>query len=229
MVSLAKKNIKTISIKDANYPNLLREIYDPPSLLYFCGKLDSLEKICLAVVGSRKYSPYGKQVIDYIIPLLAKRVTIISGLARGIDSLTQAKTVAEGGITIGVLGSGIDEESIYPKENLGLAKRIIEAGGAIISEFPPGSPPQKQNFPKRNRIISGLAHGTLIIEAGLKSGSLITARCALEQGREVMAVPGNICSPTSIGTNNLIKLGARAIGSQEDILEAVKEIKLDKT
>lgn len=218
---LEKENIKTISIDEEGYPKMLSEIYDPPFLLYYKGNINFDEKINLAIVGSRKCTYYGKQIIDLLIPLLIQNdLIIISGLALGIDCLAQLKTINEGGRTIGVLGSGLDKTSIYPKNNSLLANSIVSFGGGLISEFPPGTPPLKQNFPQRNRIISGLSHGTLVVEANFRSGSLITARFSLEQGREVFAVPGNIYNQTSSGPNNLIKLGAKAVTCAEDILES---------
>lgn len=221
VAKMANDEIRAVVLGDDDYPEALAEIYDPPFILYCRGSLpESGEKI-LAVVGARKCTFYGQEVIDKIIPELTKnKIIIASGLALGIDSLAQSKTVASGGRTVAVLGSGVDRASIYPAANQRLAEEIIRSGGAVISEFPPGTPPLKQNFPQRNRIIAGLAWGTLIIEAALKSGSLITARCALEEGREVLAVPGNIFSPASEGPNNLIKSGAKPIAGAEDILEA---------
>jgi DNA processing protein len=220
-VGLREENIKTVSLDEEEYPPLLKEIFYPPFLLYYQGDFSLAKQKCLAVVGARKCTYYGQQVIEKLIPPLVKNnFVIISGLAIGIDSLAQIETVKAGGRTIAVLGSGIDRKSIYPAQNLRLAEHIIEAGGAIVSEFPPGTPPLKQNFPQRNRIIAGLAQGTLVVEAGEKSGSLITARFALEEGREVMAVPGNIVSPLSSGPNNLIKSGAKPIFSAEDLLES---------
>jgi len=155
-----------------------------------------------------------------IPPLVANKIIIVSGLAIGIDSLAQIETVKAGGQTIAVLGTGIDKNSLYPAQNFRLAEDIVAKSGAVVSEFPPGTPPLKQNFPQRNRIIAGLAQATLVVEANQKSGSLITARFALEEGREVMAVPGNIFSLASEGPNNLIKSGAKPIFTADDILES---------
>ncbi|HTX86801.1 MAG TPA: DNA-processing protein DprA [Candidatus Nanoarchaeia archaeon] len=218
---LARENISTVSLEEDEYPELLKEIFYPPFLLFYKGKLSVNGLKTLAVVGARKCTYYGQQAIEKLIPpLAAHKILIISGLAIGIDCLAQMETVKAGGRTIAVLGSGVDRKSIYPAQNLLLAEKIIESGGAIVSEFPPGTPPLKQNFPQRNRIIAGLAQATLVVEANQKSGSLITARFALEEGREVMAVPGNIFSPASEGPNNLIKSGAKPIFSADDILES---------
>jgi DNA processing protein len=218
---LARENIKTISLEEDDYPQLLKEIFYPPFLLYYRGDLSINGWKSLAVVGARKCTYYGQQAIEKMIPpLAAQKILIISGLAIGIDSLAQLATVKAQGRTVAVLGSGIDKKSIYPAQNLQLAAEIVASGGAIVSEFPPGTPPLRQNFPQRNRIIAGLAQATLVVEANEKSGSLITARFALDEGREVMAVPGNIFSPASVGPNNLIKSGAKPIFSAADILES---------
>jgi DNA processing protein len=219
--NLQKENIKTISIEENTYPKLLKQIFYPPFLLYYKGNLNFDGQKALAVVGARKCTYYGQQVIEKIIPPLIKnKITIVSGLAIGIDSLASTETVKVGGSTITILGSGIDRKSIYPEQNLRLAEHIIESGGAIVSEFPPETPPLKQHFPQRNRIIAGLTKATLVIEAAEKSGSLITARYALDEGREVLAVPGNIFSPTSAGPNSLIRSGAKPIIDANDILES---------
>jgi DNA processing protein len=219
--SLAAENIKTVSIEEDAYPESLKQIFYPPFLLYYKGDFSLHGQKTLAVVGARKCTYYGQQVIEKIIPPLVKNgLLIVSGLAVGIDSLAQTETLKAGGRTIGVLGSGLDKKSIYPTQNLLLAEQIIKAGGAIVSEFPPGTKPLPQNFPQRNRIIAGLSQGTLVVEANKKSGSLITARYALDEGREIYAVPGNIFSPASEGPNSLIKSGAKPIFSADDILES---------
>lgn len=216
---LKKENIQIITINDSNYPRLLKEIYDPPPLLYCKGNLNANNDFSIAVVGSRKISAYGRQATPKITEALAENgITIVSGMALGIDTLAHESALKKGGKTIAVLGSGIDSQSLYPCANHGLAKKIIETGGAVISEFPLGTPGLKQNFPFRNRIISGLSLGVVVIEAAEDSGSLITARAALEQNREVFALPGNIFDPNSQGTNNLIKMGAHPIASAIDIL-----------
>ncbi len=220
MERLADENIKIIKINDKNYPRLLSEIYNPPFLLYYKGNMDIKDEYTLGVVGTRKFTSYGKQVAEEIVFNLAKSgLVIISGLALGIDSLSHASCLKAGGKTIAVLGSGIDRQHIYPSSNRYLAEKIIAEGGAIISEYPMGALGLKHHFPQRNRIISGLSLGTLVIEAGEQSGALITAKLALEQNREVFSVPGSIYSQMSAGPNNLIKMGAKPISSHEEILE----------
>jgi len=223
---LSKENIKYITKEDKNYPSLLKQISSPPFILYYQGKIELLNdvgKYRLAVVGAREHSAYGDKIIEEYIPvIIANKIEIVSGLALGIDSSAHKTTLDNNGCTIAVLGTGLDSNSLYPPANKNLAGRIINNGGLLLSEFPPGTQPLKQNFPQRNRIISGLSQATLVIEAKIKSGSLITADYALDQNREVLAVPGNIFSEYSSGTNNLIKLGAKAILKPEDILEVFK-------
>jgi DNA processing protein len=174
------------------------------------------------VVGSRKCTPYGAKIIDQTIPpLIFAGVTIVSGLALGIDALAHIATLKSGGRTIGVLGCGLDERSFYPAQNRLLRRQIIEQGGLILSEYPPRTQPLKPNFPRRNRIIAGLSLGTFVVEAGIKSGSLITARFALEEGRDVYAAPGSVFSSESEGPNQLIKQGARPILGASDLLEGL--------
>lgn len=220
---LEKENIQVMALDDPNYPALLKEIYDPPALLYIKGRLEKgSDEFTLAVVGTRQITPYGRQITAEIVgPLARHGLTIVSGLALGVDALAHEVTLGQNGRTIAVLGSGLDEEHIYPSRNRQLAHRIIENNGAIISEFPIGTLPLRHHFPIRNRIISGLSLGTLIIEAAEDSGSLITARCALEQNRDVFSVPGSIFSPLSFGPNNLLKMGAKVITEAQDILEAL--------
>ncbi len=209
--------IKPVFWGDKEYPKLLAEIYDPPIILYCRGNIKLLDSICLAIVGSRKHTYYSKSVLESVIPLLVSaKMTIVSGLALGVDGLAHYLTLENSGNTIGVLGSGVD--NIYPTANHQLAARILESGGLILSEYPPGSRPYKSNFPLRNRIIAGLSVGTLIIEARHDSGSLITAGLANEYGREVFSVPGNIDNFASEGTNTLIKQGAKMVTSADDIL-----------
>ncbi len=213
--------IKYITIIDKEYPYLLKQIYDSPIVIYYKGNINAFnnEKY-LAVVGPRKISSYGLQIIPYLLNSIAKEnITIVSGLAIGVDSEAHKVAIKNKKNTIAVLGSGIDNNSIYPKQNLGLVQEIIDNNGLIISEYPPGTSPKPQNFPRRNRIISGLCQATLIIEAAERSGSLITAYQALEQNREVLAVPGHILLTNSVGTNKLLQRGARPIVSSEDILE----------
>ena len=230
--------IEEISIESKEYPEQLRNIYNPPKKLYVLGNKEILKKKGIAIVGSRNASIYGKEVALKISKELSeKRINIISGLAIGIDTYAhlgnlQAQLYIQNknngvslkrdsnlGKTIAVLGSGIDE--IYPRENRDLAINIIKTGGCIITEYPVGTPIQRKNFPERNRIISGLSEGVLIVEAAEKSGALITAEFALDEGKEVFAVPGNIFSKTSVGTNKLIKDGAKIIISSQDIIEEI--------
>jgi DNA processing protein len=213
-----KNDIKIITYQDELYPAKLMNIYDRPPFLYVRGNLNK-DDINIAVVGSRLASTYGKYTTEKISRELAlKGLTIVSGMARGIDSVAHRGALTARGRTIAVLGSGLDV--IYPPENKKLFTDIIQ-NGAVISEFPPGTPPRSANFPTRNRIISGMSYGVVIVEAGEKSGSLITARLALEQGREVFAVPGSIDSAGSRGTNKLIKQGAKLIENTDDILEEI--------
>ncbi len=205
-------------LDDGSYPSLLREIPDPPITLYVQGNWqECLDLPCVAVIGSRNCSTYGQNASEMLSRDLASRgICIVSGLARGIDSAAHRGAIKAGGRTIAVLGTGLD--SIYPKENTKLAAEIIDSGGAVVSQFPLGTPPLKDNFPYRNRIISGLSLGVLIVEASERSGSLITARLAMEQNREVMAVPGNITSGNSFGTNYLIKAGAKLVQQWQDVV-----------
>lgn len=219
---LHRENIGVIYIGHKQYPKLLAEIYDPPEILYYRGNLDNLSNFNIAVVGSRKYTNYGAQITETIVKDLVRNgLTIVSGLALGIDSLAHATTIRENGHTVAVLGTGINNHAIYPAANKNLADKIIDGGGLVFSEFPLNAPPLKHHFPQRNRIVSGLSLGTLVIEAAEKSGALITSKCALEQNREVFAVPGNIYSHVSIGPNNLIKQGAKAVTCVEDIIETL--------
>lgn len=226
---LAEEQIKTaereevgiLTFLDREYPENLKNIYDPPPVIFFKGEIKSEDRKAIAFVGSRKASSYGRLVAESLVEELASRgITIVSGLARGIDSVSHQAALKVGGRTIAVFGSGLD--IVYPQENKKLADKIIE-NGAILSEFFFGTEPEGTNFPKRNRIVSGLSLGTVVVEAGLKSGALLTAKHALEQNREVFAVPGDIRSQTSKGTNNLIKQGAKLVGSVEDILVEINE------
>ncbi len=212
--------IKTISIKGKNYPKLLKKIKDPPEVLYYEGELKS-EENCFAVVGTRMASSYGKQVALEIAGDLAEAgLTIVSGLAPGIDSFSHMATLERGKRTIAILGTGLDEKSIYPKENLKLARKILELGGSLISEYPPGTHGSEFTFPQRNRIISGISLGVLVIEAKQKSGALITANWAKKQGRKIFAIPGQIHSLNSEGCHYLIKHEvAKLVESANDILK----------
>ena len=208
-----------LTLRDEAYPKRLREIHDPPPVLYVRGDLRKEDELAVSIVGSRKTSPYGRMFAEKISRDLVRHgITIVSGMARGIDSVAHWGAISEGGRTIAVLGCGIDV--IYPSENRSLFGKIIEKG-AVLSEFPMGSLPEGGHFPKRNRIISGLCLGVVVIQASGGSGSLITAGCALEQGREVFAVPGNVGTEGSRGTNQLIKDGAKLVESSDDILEEI--------
>ena len=215
---LSKNDINIITYQDELYPVKLMNIYDRPPFLYVRGNLNK-DDTNIAIVGSRLASTYGKYITERISRELAlKGLSIVSGMARGIDSVAHRGALTAHGRTIAVLGSGLDV--IYPPENKKLYADIIQ-NGAVISEFPLGTPPRSANFPTRNRIISGMSYGVVIVEAGEKSGSLITARLALEQGREVFAVPGSIDAAGSRGTNKLIKQGAKLIENTDDILEEI--------
>jgi DNA processing protein len=206
-------------LDDGAYPQLLREIPDPPLTLYVRGKwAECLDAPCVGIVGSRRCSAYGQNVALSLARELASRgVTIVSGLARGIDAAAHRGALEASGRTVAVLGTGLDE--VYPRDHQKLAAEILERGGALVTQFPLGTPPVAENFPYRNRIISGLSLGVLVVEASENSGSLITARLALEQGREVFAVPGSITSRYSFGTNFLIKgAGAKLVQAWQDIV-----------
>ena len=208
-----------LALDDGAYPELLREIPDPPVTLYVRGAWrECVEVPCVGVVGSRRCSTYGQNVALSLARELASRgVTIVSGLARGIDAAAHRGALEAGGRTAAVLGTGLDE--VYPRDHRRLAEEILESGGALVTQFPLGTPPAAENFPYRNRIISGLCLGVVVVEASENSGSLITARLALEQGREVYAVPGNITSRNSFGTNYLIKgAGAKLIQTWQDVV-----------
>lgn len=213
----AREDCRFLVRGTATYPELLEEISDPPLVLYAGGVMEDLKIPRIAVVGSRKPSIYGLQMAEGLASDLAVRgICIVSGLARGIDAAAHRGCIEKGGKTIAVLGCGIDV--VYPPEHRQLKDQILRTG-LIISEFPPGTAPMPHNFPIRNRIISGLSMGALIVEASEKSGSLITARMALEQNREVFAIPGNITSPSSYGPNFLIKQGAKLVQSWKDVIE----------
>ena len=217
------ENVKALGgdiliLDDGSYPGLLREIADPPITLYVRGNWQAcFEQSSIAVIGSRMCSTYGRNAAEMLgRDLAAQGICVVSGLARGIDTAAHRGALDGGGRTIAVLGTGLD--SAYPKENKKLVDEIVASGGAVVTQFPLGTPPLKDNFPYRNRIISGLSYGVLVVEASERSGSLITARLATEQGREVMAVPGNITSRTSIGTNYLIKAGAKLVQQWQDVV-----------
>lgn len=221
---MQKYKIDVISINDKKYPQILKQIYDPPISLYIKGNAEVLNGKNIAIVGCRNSSKYGEEAAKYFAyNLSAKGINIISGLARGIDTYAHIGNLGAMmhngndicGKTIAVVGNGID--IIYPKENKYLEEKIIKSGGCIISEYPLGTKPEKFNFPARNRIISGLSKGVLVIEARVKSGTLITIDFALQQGRDVYVVPGNINSVNSVGTNDLIKQGAKLVTRVEEI------------
>lgn len=218
-----KYNVIKINIESKYYPEKLKCIDNPPKELFCIGNLELMSAKSIAIIGARDYSNYGKRAAkDFSYNLAKNNICIISGLARGIDSFAHEACLIANGKTIAVLGSGLDV--VYPKENFGLYNKIISNGGLVISEYPLGSKPQKQHFPARNRIISGLSDGVLVIEAKEKSGTNITVDFALEQGKDVFVVPGNIYSRTSDGTNFLIKEGAIPVTSYKDIIEGCKWI-----
>jgi len=213
------EEIKTVVLNDKNYPKLLKEIKDAPEVLYYRGEILP-EENCFAIVGTRRFSPYGKQVTLEIAGDLAEAgLIIVSGLAPGIDTFAHTAAVERNKRTIAVLGTGLDEKTIYPQSNLKLSQRILETGGCLISEYPPGTPGSQFSFPQRNRIISGLSLGVLVVEAKEKSGALITANYALSQKRNVFAVPGPIYSSNSRGCHYLIKKGAKLVEHTNDILK----------
>ncbi len=216
-------DIIVVQRDDARYPALLAHIADPPETLYARGNLALMDSFCFGIVGTRKASDYGLQVTSEIVGALATNgLTIVSGLAAGIDSAAHRAALRANGATIAVFGTGVDDASIFPNDNVSLAHEILEHGGLLLSEYPPGTHGQIFTFPARNRIISGLSRGVLVIEADRKSGSLITAKCALDQNRDVFAVPGGIYWPRSVGTNLLIQQGARPVMSAADVLESYK-------
>ena len=213
---LRSGGIKVCCVEDEEYPELLRAIFDPPYVIYYRGDINILGDFCLAMVGSRVATRYGKtQAFRLGRELAGQGIVVVSGMARGIDTEAHRGALEAEGKTVAVLGSGIDV--VYPRENLKLYEQIIE-NGIVLSEFAPGTRPEPGNFPARNRTISGLSHGVLVIEAKQKSGALITADFALEQGRDVFAIPDPINSQNAMGTNNLIKQGACLVDSIEDIL-----------
>ncbi|MEO6964673.1 MAG: DNA-processing protein DprA [Acidobacteriaceae bacterium] len=216
-----------ISPADAEYPERLREIFDPPTFLWMRGDKTLLAQPGIAVVGTRHPTPYGTGMAEALARDLAARgLIILSGMARGVDTAAHRGALDARGKTIAVWGTGIDV--IYPKENKRLAERILEGGGTILSEYPMGTFPAPQNFPIRNRILSGMSVGVLVIEASENSGTRITARCALEQNREVFAVPGNVTSKNSWGPNTLIKQGAKLVATWEDVWEELPtQVRLD--
>ncbi len=216
---IESQGIKILTWQDEAYPSRLKEIDQPPPVMYIRGEYLPDDLFAVAIVGTRRVTPYGRQITEEISSFLASNgITVISGLARGVDAIAHQSSLKAGGRTIGILGSGVDK--IYPPEHLKLAEQMMERG-AIISDYAPGTPPDVSNFPPRNRIISGLSLAVVVIEAGETSGALITAEFAAEQGREVFAVPGSILAPQSKGTNRLIQNGAQPLLSVNDIMQAL--------
>lgn len=217
---LARENITCLILGQKDYPNLLSQIADPPRALFTRGKLPGAERPAVAIVGRRSCTNYAKQVTEAIAEELAGQgVAIISGLALGVDGIAHAAALKAQGITVAVLGSGIDKKTVYPAAHQQLSEQIIKQGGAIISEYPPSFKPTQFSFPERNRIIAGLSLGVLVAEASAKSGALITAKCALDYNRDVFAVPHPITSEAGEGGNNLIKMGAKLTTCAQDILD----------
>ncbi|MBI5728379.1 MAG: DNA-protecting protein DprA [Candidatus Magasanikbacteria bacterium] len=220
--TLQAEEIGCLTSNDSGYPPLLKKIYDPPFCLFVRGGLAPLINP-LAVVGTRSSTPYGRQVATELVTALAARgVTIVSGLALGIDGVAHEAALAAGGKTVAVLGTGINRSNVYPSAHRSLAERIVKNGGAMVSEYPPGTEPTGYSFPRRNRIIAGMSLGTVVIEAGETSGALITAECSADGGRDVFAVPQNITSPTAAGVNRLLKQGAHPVTSADDILDILR-------
>lgn len=220
------QNITVLTWEDATYPRRLKEIDQAPPVLYYRGELLNEDEFAVAIVGTRRVTLYGRQVTEELAVFLAQNgLTVVSGLARGVDAIAHEAVINAGGRTLAILGSGVDR--IYPPENRQLAERIMTQG-AVMSDYAPGTPPDGINFPPRNRIISGLSLATVIIEAGESSGALITAAFAANQGREVLAVPGNINAPQSKGCNALIQQGAKPYLKPEDVLDALKMAQVEE-
>ncbi len=225
MERLEQAGVEAIHLRSDNYPHRLREIYDPPSVIYVRGEIAPEDERGVAVVGTRGPTAYGREMARRLsADLAAAGVSVFSGLARGIDGIAHTAALDAGGRTLAVMGGGLDR--IYPREHKFLASRIVDQG-AVISEYPLGSRPQAQHFPRRNRIISGLALGVLVVEAGMKSGALLTVRWALDQDREVFAVPGPVISEKSAGTNWLIQQGAKLVADCQDVLEELNIAGID--
>ncbi len=220
LLTYRHQKIKIISFYDEEYPSFLKNIFQPPWLLYAKGDVSLLNKdFLLAVVGSREATSYGKQAIDHLFPgLMASEAVIVSGLAKGIDAYAHKAAIRSGGRTIGVIAGGFF--NLYPRENIPLAQYMMEKE-LIISEYPPQTRPERWQFPLRNRVIAGISRGTLVIEARQRSGSFITADTSLNEGREVFAVPGSIFAENSAGTNQLLKMGAKLVNDSEDIMEEI--------
>lgn len=217
---LAELKLNAVTVADEQYPKLLKEIFDPPAVLFYRGSLDAVNALCLAVVGTRQATIYGKRATEELVHTLAGLgLTIVSGLAYGIDAAAHQATLAAKGKTVAVLANGLD--TVYPTAHYHLTEEIVASGGLLLSEFPPGTVALKQNFVQRNRIIAGLCRATLVIEGALESGALITARYALEANREVLAVPGSIFAPQAKGVNELLRSGAHLITSAQDVLNVL--------
>lgn len=217
MEKLDHYGVKVLTYHDPGYPSRLKEIYDYPPVLYVRGSLLSEDEWCLAVVGTRRATVYGRQVTEEIVSDLARnKITIVSGLAKGIDAIAHQSALAAGGRSIAIFGCGLD--IVYPSEHANLARQVLQQG-ALLSEYPLGVRPKADNFPRRNRIMSGMSLGVLVVEADETSGAMITANLALEQNREVFAIPGSILAPSSRGTNHLIQEGAKLVRDYTDILE----------
>jgi DNA processing protein len=217
MEKLDKSGVKAYTYHDTEYPARLKEIYDYPPLIYVRGSLIPQDEWCISVVGTRRATVYGRQVTEEIVADLVRcNITVVSGLARGIDTIAHRQALESGGRTVAIFACGLD--TVYPSENHNLSRNIINQG-ALISEYPLGAKPRPDNFPRRNRIMSGMSLGVLVVEADESSGAIITAHMALEQNREVFAVPGSILSPMSRGTNRLIQEGAKLVRNCVDILE----------
>ena len=216
LVRMGEQKGKILTFEDEDYPEQLREIFDPPPVLWVLGEAKLLGRPSIAVVGTRHPTPYGTGMAEVLArDLASRRMVVLSGMARGVDTAAHRGALAAGGSTVAVWGTGVDV--IYPKENKSLAENILVAGGAIVSEYRLGTFPAPQNFPKRNRIISGISIGVLVVEAGENSGTRVTARCALEQNRDVYAVPGNVTTKNAWGPNTLIKQGAKLVATWEDV------------
>jgi DNA processing protein len=216
LARVAEMKGQVLTFGDEEYPAALRQIFDPPPVLWVLGNAGLLKRPALAVVGTRQPTPYGAGMAEMLSrDLASRRLVILSGMARGIDTAAHKGALAGGGGTMAIWGTGVDV--IYPKENKSLAEKILVSGGAILSEYRLGTFPAPQNFPRRNRIISGISLGVLVVEAGENSGTRITARCALEQNRDVFAVPGNVTTKNAWGPNTLIKQGAKLVATWEDV------------
>ncbi len=221
---IQSQGIKILTWQDKEYPAGLKEIDQPPPVMYVRGEYLADDLFAVAIVGTRRVTPYGRQVTEELASFLASNgITVVSGLARGVDAIAHQAALKAGGRTIGILGSGVDV--IYPPEHAKLAEQMIERG-AVISDYAPGTPPDASNFPPRNRIISGLSLAVVVVEAGETSGALITAEFAAEQGREIFAVPGSILAPQSKGTNKLIQNGAHPLLTVNDIMQALDFVRI---